>query len=322
MGRRHLSRRSFLGRSTAAIGAAGLLAGRSISAMGAVSRPPRMKFGLNLLLYTGDFPRSKLDLIAKVAEMGFEGVEIPIGNLEVVDAAATRRAVERAGLGVTTCSFLTEQTNIISSDPAVRRAGVERIRRSVELTAEIGAKIFCGPMYAALGYLPGRGRTADEWKWCVECLRVCGEHAAKAGVVIALEPLNRFETYFINTAADVNALVRQIGHPNVRVHLDTFHCNIEEKDTGAAIRATGANLAHFHASESDRGTPGTGQVHWKEAFAALKEINYSGWVVIESFAKGIADLCAAAAIWRDIYESADGLAREGLAFLRALARVA
>jgi D-psicose/D-tagatose/L-ribulose 3-epimerase len=114
-------------------------------------------------------------------------------------------------------------------------------------------------------------------------------------------------------------LCEEVGNPALTVQLDTFHANIEEKDIAAAIRATGARLGHFHACENDRGTPGTGHVPWPKVFAALKAVDYRGWVTIESFATGILDLCAAACIWRPIYDTADGLARDGLAFLKKTA---
>jgi len=275
-----------------------------------------MRFGLNVLLYTAEFTRDTLDLIPKVAELGYEGIEIPFINLDVIDAPATRRALEKAGLGATGCAVLVAGTNLISGQAAERKAGIERLKRCVALAAEMGADGVAGPLYAPVGQLAGRARTDEEWKRAADGLRAAAEAAGEAGVTLAIEPLNRFETYFVNTARDALALVEAVGHPSLTVQLDTFHANIEEKDTAAAIRAVGAKLGHFHASESDRGTPGTGQVHWPEVFAALKAIGYDRWVVIESFATGIVDLCAAACIWRDIYESADALAREGLAFLR------
>jgi len=286
------------------------------------SKPLRVKYGLNMLVYTATFSKDQTDLIRKVADMGYDGVEIPFNDLSVLDAKATRRACEKAGVGLTSCCVLMPGTNLCSGKKAERAAGIARLRKLIDITAEMGGDVVAGPLYAPVSYLTGRWRTADEWKWCVEGFSAAAAHAAKAGVRLAIEPLNRFETYVINTAADAVKLAKEVGNPSFKVQIDTFHAGIEEKDTAAAIRATGDYLAHFHASENDRGTPGTGQVRWKEVFAALKAIDYTGWVTIESFATGIVDLCAAACIWRPIYDSADNLAKQGLAFLRETARTA
>ena len=288
----------------------------------AASKPLKVRYGLNLLVYLAAFSKDEVDLIQKVAGMGYDGVEILFGDLGVLDAKATRRACEKAGVGVTSCCILLPGTSICSEKAAERKAGLERIKRMVDITGEMGGDTVGGPLYSPVRYLTGRGRSPEEWKWCVECLHLGAEHAEKAGIILALEPLNRFETHFLNTAEDAVRLVREVGNPNLKVQIDTFHANIEEKDTAAAIRATGDLLGHFHASESDRGVPGTGQVRWEEAFGALKEIGYDGWITIESFASGIADLCAAACIWRPIYDSADELAKRGLAFLKEMACVA
>jgi D-psicose/D-tagatose/L-ribulose 3-epimerase len=280
------------------------------------------KYGLNLLVYTAAFSADQLDLVAKVAEMGFDGVEVPFNDLSILDPAATRKACEAAGMEMTACCVIMPGESISSPDADERVRGAERLRRMVDITAEMGGKIVSGPLYAPVGHLTGRARTEDEWNWCVDGLAAGAEHAAGADVTLVVEPLNRFETYLFNTAADATKLAETVGSENLKIQIDTFHGNIEEKDTAEAIRATGKWLGHFHASESDRGELGTGQVRWAEVFAALREIDYSGWITIESFATGILDLCAAACIWRPIYESADGLAVDGLAFLKQAAGAA
>jgi len=281
-----------------------------------------MRFGLNVLLYTDVFTKEHLGLIAKVADLGYDGIELPFIDLDSLDAPAIRKALQKAGIAATACAVMVPGTNLISADAAERQAGVDRLERVIGLAADMGADVVAGPLYAPVSQLVGRGRTPDEWQWAVEGLTTAAELAGKADVRLAIEPLNRFESYFLNTAADALALVKAVDHPHLTVQLDTFHANIEEGDTPAAIRLLGTHLGHFHASESHRGTPGTGQVAWKGCFAALREIRYEGWVTIESFARGIVELCAAAAIWRDIYDSADGLATKGLAFLRSMAAVA
>lgn len=325
MRKRQMNRRTFLrGASAASAAGAAGLAGcvRNVTAPGKAAKPLNVRYGLNLLVYTPTFSKDKAHLIRKVADMGYDGVEIPFNDLSVLNAKVTRRAREAARVGLTSCCVLLPGTSICSETAAERKAGIERLKQMVEITAEMGGDTVAGPLYSPVRYLTGRRRSDAEWSWCVEGLRAAADHAGTAGVVLAIEPLNRFETHVINTAADAARLVREVGSPNLTVQIDTFHANIEEKDTAAAIRATGELVGHFHASESDRGTPGTGQVRWKEAFAALKQIGYDRWITIESFATGIVDLCAAACIWRPIYESADDLAKQGLAFLKKMAATA
>ena len=327
MQKKHMTRRDILRGAAAAasaVGLAGCTQGELAQddATPKPSGPLKVRYGLNFLVYTPTFSADRVDLIRKVADMGYDGVEIPFNDLSVLDAKATNKARQQAGVGLTSCCVLLPGTSICSEDPAERAAGVERIEQMIDITAEMGGDTLAGPIYSPVRYLTGRGRSEDEWKWCVEGLTAAAEHARKADILLAIEPLNRFETHVINIAADATKLARQVSSPNLKVQLDTFHGNIEEKDTAAAIRATGEMLGHFHASENDRGVPGTGQVRWKEVFAALKDIRYDGWVTIESFATGIVDLCAAACIWRPIYDSADALAKEGLAFLKRTAREA
>jgi D-psicose/D-tagatose/L-ribulose 3-epimerase len=279
-----------------------------------------MRFGLNLLIYTAAFTADQIDLIKKVADMGYDGVEILFADLDILDPAATRQACEKAGVGITSCAILMPGTSITSPDADERAAGIKRLKRVVDISAEMGSKTVAGPLYAPVRQLTGMARTDDEWKWGVEGLRAAGEHAQKSSITLAVEPLNRFETHFLNTIADSVKFVEAVGMDNVKIQVDTFHANIEEKNTPDAIRAAGANIGHFHASESDRGVLGTGQVSWQECFTALSDVGYDGWVTIESFATGILDLCAAACIWRPIYESADDLAVKGLAFMKSMAK--
>jgi len=323
MSRDGLTRRGFLGKAALATGAAALAGCETQTPETKGGKPLNVRYGLNLLVYTATFSKDQLDLIPKVADMGYDGVEIPFNDLSVLDAKATRAALEKAKMGMTSCCVMLPGTSPCSEKEDERKAGLKRLQDMIDLTAEMGGDAVAGPLYSPVSYLTGRGRTDDEYKWCVENLGAAAEHAKKAGVLLAIEPLNRFETHVFNTDADALRLCKEVGSDHLTVQVDTFHANIEEKDTAASIRAVGKEwLGHFHASESDRGTPGTGQVRWKEAFQALKAIGYDRWITIESFATGIVDLCAAACIWRPIYDSADGLATEGLKFLKEMARTA
>ena len=278
-----------------------------------------VKFGLNLLVYTAAFTKEHLDLVKKVADMGYDGVEVLFADLSILDAKATRKACEAAKMGINACCVMVPGTSPCSTKPEERKAGVERLKQMVDICAEMGGEAIAGPLYAPVRELTGKAPTDDEKKWCADALRAAAEHADKAKINVAIEPLNRFETYVVTTIADATKLCKMVDHPRLKVQVDTFHANIEEKDPAAAIRACGPMVGHFHACENDRGTPGTGHVPWKDVFRALKDIKYDRWVTIESFATGILDLCAAACIWRPIYESADKLAKDGLAFLKKMA---
>jgi sugar phosphate isomerase/epimerase len=136
-------------------------------------------------------------------------------------------------------------------------------------------------------------------------------------VTIAIEPLNRFETSFLNTVADTTQLASEIGHPQVGVLFDTFHANIEEIDVAAALRSAVPHLKHVHASENNRGIPGTGHTDWSRVIQTLHDVNYEDWVTIESFVFALGELSVAASIWRDLAPHAEDVAFQGVQFLRA-----
>lgn len=275
-----------------------------------------MKFGVNAFIWTANFGPSDLPLLPVLKEHGFDGVEIPIFRAAGYPAAQIRKGLEEHGLECTVCSVIPNGLSLISEDAGVRRRTITHLRESIEAVAEVGADLFGGPLYSPVGYLPGRRRTADEWQWAVEGWRELGSTLASTGVRIALEPLNRFETYFLNTAADGAALCEAIGHPNVGLLVDTFHANIEEKDIASAYRTAGRHLVHAHTCENDRGTPGSGHVEWDSVFQALRDLNYDGWLTIESFGFALGEISAAASIWRDLAPTPESIAFEGVAFLK------
>ncbi|MDE0014176.1 MAG: sugar phosphate isomerase/epimerase [Candidatus Poribacteria bacterium] len=274
------------------------------------------KFGVNLLLWADKFDRETADMIPKVAEMGFEGVEIPIFDPDTVDIPYTQALLQDTGLEPIGCNIMGPDRNPIDEDSAIRETGKIYLKRAIEIIAELGGDTFVGPMYSAVGKLVGRGRNQQEWDWCVEGLQEISEFAGQHGVTLASEPLNRFETYFVNIAEDAVKLAKAVNSPYFKVHLDTFHMNIEEKNQADAIIATGDYLHHVHCCENDRGTPGTGPVDWDGVFGALAQVNYDRWLVIESFTPAVKEIAAATCIWRDIAPSAESLATEGLAFLK------
>jgi D-psicose/D-tagatose/L-ribulose 3-epimerase len=275
-----------------------------------------MKFGVTTYIWTVEFNLSHLSLLPRIKEGGFDGLEMPLFHPKGFPAAEIRRGVEAYGLECTVSVVLTDGMSLISEDPEVRRKTHNHLVDTIQVAAEAGARIIAGPVYSPVGYLTGRRRTTDEWNRAVEGYQLLADTLAANGVTLAIEPLNRFETYFLTTAADATALCDQVGHPNVGILFDTFHANIEEKDIAAGYRTVGRHLKHVHACENDRGTPGSGHVEWNEVFQALRDLHYDGWLVIEGFSFALGELSTAACLWRDIEVTPEVIAFEGVKFLR------
>ncbi|MCU1325755.1 MAG: sugar phosphate isomerase/epimerase [Bryobacterales bacterium] len=275
-----------------------------------------MKFGVNTFIWSAQFERSNLPLLPRIKEAGFDGVEVPLFRPNEFATSDIRGGLEANALECTICSVLVDGLSLISDDSAVRAKTREHVKASIRTAADVGAKIIAGPLYCPVGYLPGRRRTEDEWKWAVDAYQSLGDTLVENGVTMAIEPLNRFETYFLNTAKDAAALCDQVNHPNVGILFDTFHANIEEKSIADGYRTVGRHLKHVHTCENDRGIPGSGHVEWPAVFEALRELKYDGWLTIESFGFALGDLSSAAAIWRDIEASPELIAFEGVKFLR------
>ena len=275
-----------------------------------------MKFGVNTFIWAADFDKSCLPLLPVIKQNGFDGVELPLFRPENFLTAEIRSGLEENGLEATICSVLVGGFSLISEDAAVRAKTQAHLRDCVKTAADVGARIIAGPLYCPVGYLPGRRRTTEEWNWAIEGYHAVADTLVANKVTLAIEPLNRFETYFLNTAADVAALCDQVNHPNVGVLFDTFHANIEEKDIAAGYRTVGKHLRHVHTCENDRGIPGSGHVEWPSVFQALRDLNYDGWLTIESFGFALGDLSSAAAIWRDIEKTPESIAFEGIKFLK------
>ena len=275
-----------------------------------------MKFGVNTFIWTASFDRSHLPLLPAIKEHGFDGIEVSLFRPVDFAAADIRRGLRENALECTICSVLTGGLSVISEDAAVRSETLSHMKDCVKAAADVGSGLIAGPLYSPVGYLPGRRRTANEWNWAVECYQELGPVLESHGVEIAIEPLNRFETYFLNTAEDAVALCEAIHHARVGILFDTFHANIEEKNLGQAFRKVGPHLKHVHACENDRGIPGTGHVEWNDVFEALRAVKYDRWLTIESFGFALGELSAAASIWRDIAPTAESIAFEGVKFLK------
>jgi D-psicose/D-tagatose/L-ribulose 3-epimerase len=275
-----------------------------------------MKFGMNLLLWTAGVTEEHFPLLADIKRWGFDGVELPFFEADEATLKRAARELDDLGLGRTAVTVCGPDSNPISPSPAVRRAAADYLKQRIDWCALAGAEVLCGPFHSPLGALQGRGRTAEEWAWCVEVQREVSGHAGQAGVRLSIEPLNRFEVYFLNTMADANRLAQEVGHPSFGYLYDTFHANIEERDIFQSLSANAAGINHIHISENDRSVPGRGHVHWAETFRAIKTSGYDGWLTIEAFGRALPELAAATCIWRDLFASEAEVATEGLQFMK------
>jgi D-psicose/D-tagatose/L-ribulose 3-epimerase len=275
-----------------------------------------MKFGMNLLLWSGEINDGMLPTLEMLKKQGYDGVELPLFNLDL-DYAAWGKKLDDLGLARTAVTIRVPGDNPISPDAAERKKGIELTCKALDCCAAVGATHLVGPYHSALGHFSGAGPTQDEWKWGVESMRAVAEHAAKTNVTLGVECLNRFETYLLNTHADSAKFAREVNHPNCKVMYDTFHANIEEKSIPDAIRACADVLCHVHISENDRSTPGQGNIRWGQNFETLKEVGYDGWLMIEAFGLALPEIAAATKIWRRMFESEEQLSRDGLAFMKA-----
>jgi D-psicose/D-tagatose/L-ribulose 3-epimerase len=278
-----------------------------------------MKFGIHTMLFTETFIDKDLALLERCKNLGFDAVEIIPFDPDNFPAKKVRQVAADLGLTINTGYGIPPEYNTISPDPAVRKRGVEFAKRLVDLSNDAGAEVFGGAIYCGWGYLTGKMRTEEEWKWGADSTRQVAEYAAKnSNLIIGIEPLNRFESHFINIAADAVEFIKEIGMSNVKVHLDTFHMIREENNIADAVRETGSYLGYVHACENQRGIPGAGLVPWKEFFSALKEINYNGCVTIESFDPNMEKVAKLCCIWRKLADSPEQLATQGLAYLKEI----
>ena len=279
-----------------------------------------MKFGISTFVWVSPFRTEVFDVVQKVADLGFDVIEIAFEQPDLIDIKKLKSVVKESNLEVATCGAFGLDRDLISDDLEKRENAKRYIRQCLDYAHELESTVFCGPAYSAVGKarLITPEQKQIEWGRAVEGLQELGEYAQSRGVTIALEAINRFESDFINIAADLKHLLQDINHKAVKAHLDTFHMNIEEKHLGAAIELIGEDLAHFHACENDRGAPGSGHIEWEEVRDALWKVGYDRYLVIESFAPGVKEIAKAGSIWRPLEKDENALATKGLAFLKKL----
>ena len=280
-----------------------------------------MKFGVNTFVWVSPCTTSAVkDLAPKVKRMGFDILELACENPELIDLKQVKIDLENNKLKPVVCGAFGPDRNLCSHDPQIVENARIYIRWLIDAAAELGSPVVCGPMYSAVGkeHIQDERVRQAEWDRAVSGIREMAQYAKAKEVQLALETLNRFETDMLNIVSQGLEFIQQTGMDNVGLHLDTFHMHLEEKNSGAAIRLANKKIYHFHACENDRGIPGTGQVHWNDVAKALKDVKYSGPVVIESFTSQVKEIARAVCIWREIAPSQDAIAQQGLSFLKTL----
>ena len=279
-----------------------------------------MRLGINTFLFTSPFTTESTKLFPQFKKWGFETVEIPVEDLSHIEPARVKEELDKNGLACGSVCACMGPDRDLRGTPEQQQTGLEYMLKLIDQMVDLGCPSLIGPVYSAVGRADAvpEKEYKQQWKTVVKHLKTLCRHAEKKGKQVCLEPLNRFETDFINTCDQALQMVSDVGSKALKIHLDTFHMNIEEKDQAQAIRKAGKLLGHFHACGSDRGTPGNDHIDWKGIAAALKSVRYQGDVVIESFTTDVKVIARAAAIWRRIEPTRDEIAVKGVKFLKKI----
>jgi D-psicose/D-tagatose/L-ribulose 3-epimerase len=277
-----------------------------------------MRFGINTFLFTSPFTNESTSLFPQFKKWGFQSIEIPIEDPSHIDPAHVKAELDKHGLVCGSVCACMGPDRDLRGTPEQQQTGLAYMTKLIDQMVVLNCPSLIGPVYSAVGRADAvpEKEYKQQWKTVVKNLKQLCKYAQKNGRQVCLEPLNRFETDFINTADQALEMVKDVNSPALKVHLDTFHMNIEEKDQGKAIRKVGKLLGHFHACGSDRGTPGNDHIDWKPIATALKAVGYKGDVVIESFTTDVKVIARAAAIWRRMEPTTEEIAVKGIKFLK------
>jgi len=280
-----------------------------------------MKFGINTYLFSSPFTNESISYFPLFKKWGFDFVEVALEDPANIDPELIRKALDDNELECRSVCAATGPGRDLRGNRKEQVTSMEYIQELINIAPVLGSSLVAGPIYSAVGradLVPEEDKIR-QWNLVIENLRILTSYAEKQHVKLAIEPLNRYETDFINTCDQALKLIKDVGSDALFVHLDSFHMNLEEKDPALAITKAGDKLALLHASGSDRGTPGGDQINWDRIFAALDHINYQGDIVIESFTPDVKIIAKAASIWRKIEPSKEAIAVDGLNFLRSIA---
>ena len=276
-----------------------------------------MKIGFNMLLWTPFVTDEHFHIFRDLKKVGYDGVELEILEGDPKHYSEIHAELDNCGLESTAVTIIPDaEHSPISDNPSYRNAAISYMKWAIDCASALGARLLCGPFYQPLGQFSGTGPTEEEKKRAAEVHFQASEHAQSADIMLAVEPLNRFECYFLNTIDDSADYVRLVGHPNFAVQYDTFHANIEEKDPIGCLKKHIDLIKHVHISENDRGTPGKGHVAWADTFKVLRKNEYAGWLTIEAFGRTLPELAAATCVWRNLSLNNEEVYREGFRLIR------
>lgn len=276
------------------------------------------KIGFNLLAWSTGVDESMYPIIERLKEIGYDGIEFFYGSDNEEDYRRLGAHCKDLNIRTTGVMVLGPDQNPIHPDLKIRNKGLDQIKWAVDQAHEMGAELICGPFHSSNGIFENRPASEDEYKRSAEILHQAGEYSEKSGVILAPEAINRFECYLVNTMEQMKKLLDLTDHPQVVAHYDTHHANIEEKKVLHALQTVKDQLGHVHISENDRGTPGEGQIPFEETFAALKEVNYDGWLTIEAFTRNDVGFANAINVWRE-YSPPWEVAEKGFELIKTLA---
>ena len=271
-----------------------------------------MKTGFNMLLWTAHVTTEHEPILRSLKKTGYDSVEIPIFEGTPDHYTKLGELLDRIGLERSVVSVMGAGKNPLSPDKLQKKNAADYAKWVINCTSALGAHILAGPMHSELGYFSGAGATGQERRRGISFHRRAGDHAAKKNVRFALEALNRFECYFLNTMQQLADYLDEVDHPAVKAMYDTFHANIEEKDPIKAIKTIKRHMIHVHISENDRGTPGTGNIPWPETYKALRAARYDDHITIEAFGRAMPALAAATRVWRDFFPTRESVYKNGL----------
>lgn len=269
---------------------------------------------MNLLLWGTEMDESLFPILDQIKNIGYDAVEIPIFDTNETKWKHWKQQLNALNLNAVAVTINGPDHHAISSDASMRKKTLEQNKRALDCAAILESNLLTGPFHSALGVFSGTKSTVQENKWAVEHLHALSEYAASLKITLALEYLNRFESYLVSCADELIALVNAVNHPNCKMMLDTFHANIEEKNILSAIEKMGNQLVHVQLSENDRGTLGKGHIDFSNIMKALHSIQYSGMISVEAFSPKL----SAANIWRPLFENEIQLTRDSYKFLKAI----